>query len=305
MSYQIRRNRVPCYNNTPQLMVAERQFNVRWPILDSPSDYTAVIESASIDLAQAVLDPSPAYEIMIFCELKEPDPVPEGLVYGPNYFKFQGPLRTVNQFMKWLQDTLIKVPQPYNLGLFQLDPQDFFTYDIQPTDYANAFTSGNFRVYFNSQLAPIMDGFVNLQGEPLAAGGQLFYLMTTQSGHSTSTIDTLFRLNKIESFLFMTTLPITGTEVLDLELNDAREMKILGTVEMNSLTYNLRTKTDWKYSPDVLRHYTMNQTDTIQGYSIRVLIQYNNGAFMAHYLNPGERFIANIAFYPRQGVADV
>jgi hypothetical protein len=70
---EIKRNRVPCHNNTGLLIPAERDFNVRWPVLENPTHHTVVIESASIDLSQAVLDPAPNYEIMIFCDIKAPD----------------------------------------------------------------------------------------------------------------------------------------------------------------------------------------------------------------------------------------
>jgi hypothetical protein len=66
------------------LIPAERDFNVRWPVLEDPTAHTVVIESASIDLSQAILDPAPNYEVMIFCDIKAPD-TPAGLEFGPNF----------------------------------------------------------------------------------------------------------------------------------------------------------------------------------------------------------------------------
>lgn len=301
MSYEIHRKRIPLYNNTPSLIECKRDYTTRIPALGVATDYTAVIESAVVDLSQAPLDPAPQYEIMVFCDIKEPEPIPDGMVFGPNYYKFPGQLDTVQQFLKWLSDVLVKAPLPYNLGLFELNNDDFFQYSITPTDYAASFTSGKFQVYFNSNLVPIMEGFVD-SANPIQAGGQLFYPMTPHSGTTVATVDTMFRLNKIQSIIFETTLPVTKTEFLDLTLNEAVPMGILGTVEVNSFTYNVRTKTDWVYSPTVLRHYTMNQPDQLMQFSINVLLQYQNGAIRRHVLKPGERFTVNLAFFPRTGV---
>ena len=71
MNYEIRRNRVPAYNDTHQNVIAERRFNTGKPILLNPMEYTAAIESATVDLSQVVLDIDPQYEIMIFCNQKD------------------------------------------------------------------------------------------------------------------------------------------------------------------------------------------------------------------------------------------
>lgn len=298
---EIIRNRVPCHNNTGLLIPAERDFNVRWPVLENPSNHTVVIESASIDLSQAVLDPAPNYEIMVFCDLKAPD-TPAGLEFGPNFFRFPGQLSSVDQFTRWLQDILLKKPQPYNLGLFDLTREDLFRYSISQGEYDASFGSGNFTVSFNEPLARLLNGFVNMSATPESVNGQLFYPALLRAGSTTAEVDTMYRLNQIQSVIFTTTLPVTPTEVLDLELNDVTRMRVVGSVEFNTFTYNIRTKSDWLYVPTVFRHYTLNQSETITNYSIRVLLQYRSGIFRAHTLAPGERMSLNLAFYPRTSV---
>ena len=302
MSFEIQRARVPQYNDTPNLIQASRTFNVGFPILDKASDYTVVIESAAIDLSAAPLDTKPSYEIMIFCDIKPPSVIPAGLVFGPNYFKLTDPLLSVDQFVKWLQDTLLKKAQPYNLGLFQLTGDDFFSYSLQPSDNTMSFTSGDFVVYFNSPMVPIMNGFVDREN-PIQAAGQLFYPMTPAAGTTTSTVDTMYRLNKIESILIYTTLPMTQINILSNSRNLVSKEKILGTIELNSLQYNVRTKSDWRYLPDVYRHYTMSDDGELGIFDVWVVISYINGGTFVHMLNPGERFNVNLAFFPRPGVA--
>lgn len=301
MSLEIKRNRVTAYNKTGMLIPCEREFNVRWPVLEEPSNNTVVIESASIDLSQAVLDPAPNYELLVFCDIKPPD-TPVGLEFGPNFFRFPAQLSNVDQFTRWLQDILLKKAQPYNLGLFDLTREDLFRYSISQGEYDASFGSGKFTVSFNEPLAAILNGFVDMSATPESVNGQLFYPMIPRAGSTTSEVDTMFRLNQIQSVLFTTTLNVTPTEVLDLELNDVTKMRIVGSVEFNAFTYNIRTKSDWVYTPTVFRHYTMNQDGTVSNYSIRVLLQYRSGVFRAHTLAPGERMNVNLAFYPRTSV---
>lgn len=303
MSFEIKRHCVTQFNASSMDILAERNYGVGDIALDNPSDYTAVVESATIDLGMAILDPTPAYEIMIFCELKEgtPTPPPPGLVYGPNYFKFPGQLTSVKQFVHWLQDVLIKNPQPVNLGLFELNNEDFFSYGLPQAEYDAYFGSGNFIVYFNRQLKPILDGHVS-EGNPIEAAGQLFYPLIPHIGGFTSSVDTMFRLNKIQSFLIKTTLPVTKTGVLDAELNAVTHHSILSTIEMNTMQYNLRTKADWKYIPSVYRHTTMNQPDMVQQYDLYIEILYNNSKRLRLLLAPDEKMVVNVAFYPRVSV---
>ena len=300
MSYEIHRARVPQYNSTNGLIQAQRDFVVSWPLLERASDYTAVIESAAIDLSTAPLDTKPDYEIMIFCDLKAPD-TPPGLEYGPNFFKLPGPLQTVDQFTFWLEDTIFKKAAPRNLGLFQLNSDDRFTFSLQETDYNQNYVSGDFIVYFNEQMIPILEGFVD-KDAPIQAGGQLFYPLIPRVGTTVSEVDTIYRLNKIESLLIYTTIPMTKINVLSNRDSYVTKESILGTIELNSMQYNLRSKSDWRYIPDVYRHYSLTSTDMLQSFSLWVVIAYVDGSTVVHTLKPRERFNVNVAFFPRLGV---
>jgi hypothetical protein len=133
------------------LIPAERDFNVRWPVLEDPTAHTVVIESASIDLSQAILDPAPNYEVMIFCDIKAPD-TPAGLEFGPNFSGSQAA-----QFCGSVHSVASRHPaqesptlQP---GLFDLSKEDLFRYSISQPEYDASFTSGKFTVSFNEPLA--------------------------------------------------------------------------------------------------------------------------------------------------------
>jgi hypothetical protein len=302
MNREILRNRVPVYNNSGSVIAAERTVNVGKVLLENPTEYVVAVESASIDLSQVIFDPSPDYKIMIFCELKADTtpPAPAGLVYGPNVFSFPGELRTVAEFLRFLQDPLLKKALPFNLGLFDLDGERMFRYTLQSADKSAVFDSGYFRVYFNAPLAKILNGFYN-QNLTESYGGETFFEMIPET--RTSSVDTLPLLNKMESILISTTLPVTSTSVLNITQNQLLDYHIVGSVEVNNLSYNLVEKSDFRYIPNLLRPYTMTQRSPITQYSLGVLIQYNSGTVRQHYLAPSERFLANLVFTPR-GVAE-
>ena len=302
MNREILRNRVPVYNNSDNTIAAERTVNVGKILLENPTEYTVAVESASIDLSQVIIDPSPGYKLMIYCELKDSTtpPVPAGLVYGPNVFTVQKELRTVEEFLYFLQDPLLKKCLPFNLGLFELDAEQMFKYSINSTAKTDAFGSGFFRVYFNAPLAKILNGFYN-PNLTETYGGETFFELIPEN--RTSSVDTLHLLNKIESILISTTLPVTSTSVLNISQNQLIDYNIVGSVEVNNLSYNLVEKSDFRYIPNLLRPYTMNQWSPVTQYTLGVLIQYNSGTVRQHYLGSGERFLANLVFTPL-GVAE-
>ena len=296
----IERCSVPLYNTTPLDTPALIPFNSGVTILDSAGDYTVVVESAAIDLKNVSLNPNPGYEIMVFCDLKD-DTTPQkppGLEWGANYFKFPGSIDNVEQLLQWFYEILHKKALPFDLGNIDLDKDDYFNLLITNDTYTQSYANDYFQVYFNQPLALLLEGLYNTT--PIQAGGQLFYQMkTNSSGLYTQTLDTLHRLNKIESFLIHTTLPVTKTNISNASNGSVRPDPILSTIELNAMQYNLRSKSDWRYIPTVYRHTTLSTTSPVQNFDIWVLVQYTDGAVIAHTLAPSERLKVNLAFYPR------
>jgi hypothetical protein len=112
--------------------------------------------------------------------------------------------------------------------------------------------------------------------------------MLTRAGSTASGVDTMYRLNKIECPLYHNP-PGDSNGGLGPFLNDVTRMRIVGSVEFNAFTYNIRTKSDWIYTPTVFRHYTMNQvtrsTATALGSCCSTVM-----VFSAHTPCPGRTF---------------
>ncbi len=296
----IERQRVPLYNDTNQNIPAIARYMVGTESLDNASAYSVVLESAAIDLGQAVLNTNPGYRVMIWCDLKDDTvpPKPATLQYGANYFSFPGEIRDVSQVINWLYEILHKKALPFDLGAIDLNGDDLFELNITPATYTNSYQTGYFQVYFNKPLANLLEGLCSTI--PLEAGAQLNYeMLTTASGKTTQLIPTLERMNKLESILLFTNLPVTKVGLADAKTGTVRKEAILGTIEFNAGQYNLRAKTDWRYIPNVFRHSTLEGVSGIQSYEIWVMLRYTNGDMRAHVLGPDERANINIAFNPR------
>ena len=298
---KIERQRVPLYNDTTQNIPAIAQYITGTPTLDKADAYSVVVESAAIDLSNAVLNTNPRYEIMIFCDLKaDTTPVkPPGLEWGPNYFKFPGELRNVNELTSWFYEILHKKALPFDLGNITLNNDDFFELLIPQPTYDQSYATGYFEVYFNAPLASLLEELCDTT--PTQSAGQLFYKMRTSAGKTTQTINTLERCNKIESILLFTSLPVTKLGIADARSGIVRRDAILGTIEFNAGQYNLRSKTDWRYIPSVFRHSTLDSSSPVQSYEVWVMLRYTNGDLRAHVLSPDERANINLAFYPIDG----
>lgn len=294
MQHEIIRHRVPVHNNTLGDILAERTFNVGKTLFQEPTGFTVSVESATVDLSQAVLDPNPGYGVAVYCNLKEGEGKPDGMDFGLNFYTFDQPLVTVPQFLRFLDDILLKKALPFNLGIFEMTKDEGFKYTIQPGDKTNSFDSGNFEVYFNPKLHLLLRDFC--EETPSVLMGVTWYQLRPET--KVAEAERVYRLNKIESILFMTDLPVTQTRVLDSRINEMVPYQLLGSVEVNNLAYSIATKSDWRYIPTLLRPYTMNQLSPVEAYSVRALLQYTGGEIRMLTLAPEERFILNLVFTP-------
>lgn len=297
---EIERLRVPLYNNQPILAPAYKDYNAPNEIVDKADDYTVVAETFAIDLTEAALNLTSGYKIAIWCDLKSDTvpPAPAGMVYGYNYYSFPGELKTVDQLLNWFYEILHKKTLPFDLGVIDLDGEDLFSLTIPPATYTASYQSGYFKVYFNEILARVLTELWT--GDPVQTAGESYYKMKTEgSGTTKQTVSKLHLVNKIESILIITTLPVTPTYIFDSAIGVNRPEKILASVELNALEYNLRLKTDWKYVPTVYRHATFSNDKMIMNFALWAMVQYVDGERRACYLRPGERFNVNLAFYPR------
>lgn len=300
-SKNIERHRVPLYNDSSQNIPAIASFMTGTPVIEKASDYSVVVETAAIDISNVVLNTNPKYKVMVFCELKS-DTIPTKpalMEYGPNYFSFPGEISNVSQILTWLYDILHKKPLPFDLGNISLNDQDRFELLITNPTYTGSYLPDYFRVYFNKPLAILMEELCSTISTE--AGGELYYQMFSNAAAKwAQTVDTLTRINKIESILFLSpTLPVTKTYIANPKNGTVRKEAVLGSVSFNGGQFNLRAKKDWLYIPNVYRHTTLEADNPIESYEINIMIQYTNGDLRALVLGPDERCNINLAFYPR------
>lgn len=295
-SYEIKRVTVDMYNPNDQDILAEASYNSLLPLVENASHYTAVVESATVDLSSMVLNPNPGFSILIFNNDKTgkyPN-LPE----INNYFSFDSPIREVEEIIMWLYSITHKKALPYDLGSFEVDSEGYFSFQLpDPT----AYTSGDIEVFFNSRLKEIFPEF--LTDEVIYANGNAYWKL-----NATGVINpaqkqskyTLSRLMTAVSIRFYTDMQTTPHMVHNPALNTITQEKIFATIALNNETFDVLNKFNMVYSPTQYRHVTMVNDQPIQNFKLWVKIYYKGGYYQFHTMKPGDYSVINVAFHPRQ-----
>jgi hypothetical protein len=230
---------------------------------------------------------------MIFCDIKAPN-TPAGLEFGPNFFRFPGTLSSVDQFTAGFKTSCSRKQNPTTL-VFSISQEDLFRYSISQGEYDASFGSGKFTVSFNEPLAVILNGFVDMCN-PKA-------LTVSSSTQCSLVLGVLPQVDTMYPFEQDRVRPLYhnppgdsngGLGPFPQRRDSHADCWLCGVQHFH---YNIRTKSDWIYTPTVFRHYTMNQSNTIDSYSIRSCCS-TVMVFPRAHSSPGERFNVNIAFYP-------
>lgn len=293
--YEIQRSTVYMYNDTPVDILASKTYQSTNNVLEKASDYTAVVESASIDLSGMVLNPDPNYKIMIYNNDKSgafPD-----LPDINNIFSLNTPVAEVEDVLVWLYNILHKKALPYDLGHFDVDAEGYFSLSLSN---AEAYTSGDIEVWFNTRLKEIFPEYLSAQH--VTQDGEVYYKLNITGAIPTPWKQKKYTLSRLLTAIsihfytdMQTTAHNTQTAVADRIVGE----HILNTITINTETFDVLNKYNMVYSPQQLRHVTMNNDQELRTFSLWVKIFYKGGRYQHHTLKPGDYTLVNIAFYPR------
>ena len=108
------------YNNTNDRKILNFTGSSAKSILTNTSDYHLSIEKLEIPVNgenMIINSDTTPYNLMIFNDVKVEDLIIPGLSFGPNWFNFNGPFYSVQQFLDKLNDFILKKPLPLNIGM--------------------------------------------------------------------------------------------------------------------------------------------------------------------------------------------
>lgn len=293
--YEIQRLTVDIYNSTTQNILAEAAYESLLPVLSKASDYTAVVESASVDLSSMLLNPNPDFKILIFNNDKT-GKYPE-LPDINNFFAFNNPIREVSDVIDWLYDIFHKKALPHHdLGHFDVDTDGNFTFKLQD---ATAYTSGDIEVFFNSRMKEILPEFLLV--ENITVNGDVYYKLDTEGivPEKKQSRYTLSRLMTAVSIRFYTDMQTTPHLIHNPGLNTITRENIFATIALNNETFDVLNKYNMIYSPTQYRHVTLNNDDELRAFRLWIKIYYKGGFYEHHTMKPGDYSVVNIAFHPR------
>ena len=295
----IERLNVDFYNSTGRDLVASTTYNTSEPIVERASDYEAIVEFASIDISNLVLDMAPDYAFLILND--EGDKVGNRFPGYPNYanvVNYSGQLRDVDDLDVWFYDVLNKKPFPASLGTLSVTSDGYFRRQLGTPDYDDYFATGVFKVYVNTTLKQLIPELISA-GETMWHEGKEWFMLSSGVGDTTQKLDTLHRLLKATSIRLFSTLPTRHYQVQNQSTGEIIKEHILTTIAINDQTTNILNKSSKRYEPNVYRRISLVNDEQIRNFSISVYVYYANGNSMLHTLRPGDYMNLQLAFIPK------
>lgn len=299
MNQQIEPLRVDFYNRDDTDVVVESTFNRGSDIISDATQYTGTVEHMRVDLQNLVLDPNPAYEILILNDEgdKAGNRFP-GLPHYVNIFKVPGMINEVKDFDRFIYTTFHKSALPLDLGDIMLGETDeHFVKNITQDIYDECYATGLFKVYFNVALKAMFPEFTTTR--EFLYRGKTYFEMDTTPGKFRQRRDTLPSLLKATEIRVMSSLPTTKYKVYSQAQNQIVDEGILSTLSINEQVTNIINKTNTVYIPNVYRYFSFNVAAPINSFSIQVKIYYLDGTSRVLTMPPGGYFSITLRFSPK------
>ena len=295
----IERLNVDYYNSTGSDQIASTTYLSSEPIVEVASDYEAIVEFASIDISNLVLDMAPDYAFLILNdEGDKPGNRFPGYPQYANVVKYSGMLRDVDDLDVWFYDVLNKKPLPASLGQLNVTSDGYFRRQVSQQEYTDYFATGVFKVYVNTSLKLLMPELIS-PGETMWHEGKEWFMLSSGVGDTTQKLDTLHRLLKATSIRLFSTLPTRHYQVQNQGTGQIIKENILTTIAINDQTTNILNKSSKRYEPNVYRRISLVNEEPIRNFSISVIVYYANGNSMLHTLRPGDYMNLQLAFIPK------
>lgn len=283
---------VDTYNNTTSDMVAQAKYTSTVNIVESAEDYRLIVESAEVPLTSVSLDLDAKYKMII--DLDDKTLVYDYLQYGFNYFSLTGELKTVDDFIWWLNDIFMKKTLPVYMGSFQLIKDGI----IQFKSPSNITPWDTMKIYINHDLWKVLKEFT-IPGVTIEDNNELYYQLSPPSAPSTivkQEYSTLNELVKFKSVRFYSNLPTTAYLAQDQAVNIMTKQDILTTIILNSETFDILQQNNMIYVPTEFRRIELHGISVVRDFSIEVRIYYKNGMTKALVLKPDDYMNIQLLF---------
>lgn len=315
MSQDIHRQLFDLYNPTDRPIPLIIKSTSSTPIVDNSSDYYVCVEKVEIPINNRFMPINANdfdYNICIFNEYKETDRPFTNLSYLANYFSFSGPFYSVDEFLKKVNDIILKKALPeVNLGSIERDEEDdeLFVYVYDKID-ADEFDM--LKIYFDAKLMKLFKFDYNLTDTIIHNGIEYFRFsaVTSFTPTPTSTItsvsakeNTYSNFFNLKSIRIYSNLPTTATKVFDIVNKTVVDSDMLTDITFNTVTnYNLKNLI---YIPQQFRLSSMENSGAVRNVELRFSYYYSNGKEYAVYLDSLEYASACLSYIKKTNANNI
>jgi hypothetical protein len=297
------------YNNTNDNKILNFAATSAKSILNDTNEYYVTIEKLEIPVNGENMiinsDETP-YNLMIFNDVKVEDLIIPGLSFGPNWFNFNGPFYSVQQFLDKLNDFILKKPLPLTLGQFILNKNSNNEYVIQfQYNKLDNSSFGNLFLYIDKRLEKLLN--FNMDYNDTTTNLGIKYTKVNIVTEYTTGPNEIVKINQnkltyanffnLKSIRVYSNLPTDGYVVYDMSNKIMNTSNLLCETIFDSLS--MFDISNYIYIPTQFRHTSMYNSNSINYFELTFKLKYADGKEYDIILNPNTYASITLAFFKK------
>lgn len=270
----------------------------RTPIISNTIDYTVTIEKMEIPINNEFA-PINATRIPFKFAIFNEDKFHATIPYGIQYYQINGPIYSVEGFLKDLNDIVLKV---YGLGQFILRADKYITFVYNKADKPKF---ENFKIYFENKMRKLFTFSYDLEDRIIAPDSTEYFFLKLvtdfSSGETGSQVlvqdkFTFPKFYTLKSIRIYSDLPTIPFKICDMTRKELVDSNLLAEVIFNSMeNYDLENLI---YVPTVIRFSSMLNVPVINTLEISFNFKYSDGQEYSIFLDSLEYASATLCFTP-------
>lgn len=268
------------YNNTNNKTSLILAMNVKTDIISNTEEYNVCLRKMEVPInskfmpINSTTDP---FAVIIFNEYKPEDRAIPGLEYGINTFAIPGPIASVPEFLKQLNDIVFKKPSPVQLGFFDTDKDGIFTYNYN-AQFANEHDM--IKIYFDPKLQRLFPFEYDSADQITTCSRFKAVNDYTPSASASSRIVTAKSFTwplfyNLKAIRIYTSLPITGHFLFSKAARTYDQKPLLADITFNSM--QMYNNTNLIYQPNNFTYCSMNGMNTLRDFDLKFKYFYADG----------------------------
>lgn len=299
------------YNNTNNPQALLMTSTASTTIIENPTDYLVTVEKLEVPIGNKFMPintDSEPFNICIFSELKLEDGTITNINYGTNWFQFQGPFYSVQDFLDKLNYIIFEqFKGDITMGLFLLEGEDII-YSYNAADAANF---DILKIYFDQRLLDFismphdLSDYAKNNNTGVETYRFLIDNTTTSSGSKkiNQLKKTFHKFFTLKAIRVMSNLGTGSYYINDMATKSMSNSNMLCEIIYNSAQmYDLD---NLLYVPNVFRQSSLRHTGSLSSIELSFYYKYANGDNYAVYLDSNEYASITLCFTKKNGNEDI